>query len=226
MSIIHDALKRAQAKMQEDNKAAPSPPPTTSAPSTPSPQTTLELKQPQPRVILEPVAESRPEPSVAPVKTTPAPKVKVSVPRSKTLAAKPTPTISKKDLQMWIISGLVFTLVLICFGLTFTLIASNRRDQTSRPKISPEEKNQQANQQALQNLASAKKKAAVTKTPSGESLVLNGIMSSEGEQMALINNEIVRPGDYIGEARILKILENQVEIFSKGEVLILKATKL
>ncbi|MFZ5800003.1 MAG: hypothetical protein ACOY3D_01315 [Candidatus Omnitrophota bacterium] len=53
-------------------------------------------------------------------------------------------------------------------------------------------------------------------------LDLKGIMDSAGERIALINNEILKEGDYINGARVIRITKNSVELFRKDKIIILK----
>ena len=46
--------------------------------------------------------------------------------------------------------------------------------------------------------------------------VVNGIVSSEDGNYALLNNEIVKEGDTIGEAKVVAILEDGVELEIAG----------
>ena len=53
------------------------------------------------------------------------------------------------------------------------------------------------------------------------SLVLNGIMAADGGHLALINNQIYKEGDYIGNKQVLSIAQDKVVIFDKGEIITL-----
>jgi hypothetical protein len=55
-----------------------------------------------------------------------------------------------------------------------------------------------------------------------DSLDLKGIMDAEGERIALINSEILRVGDYVNGARVIKITKNSVELIYKDKIIILK----
>ena len=58
-----------------------------------------------------------------------------------------------------------------------------------------------------------------SQTPSGTApLVLNGIIVSGDENLALINNRIYKEGAFIGDKKVLKIYRDKVEIFSEGEM--------
>ncbi len=52
-------------------------------------------------------------------------------------------------------------------------------------------------------------------------LVLNGIISMEGEYLALINNQILKEGDYVQDKRIISITKDKVELYSKGKLTVL-----
>ncbi|MCX5681229.1 MAG: hypothetical protein NT079_02980 [Candidatus Omnitrophica bacterium] len=53
-------------------------------------------------------------------------------------------------------------------------------------------------------------------------LTLNGIVKMDQEYVALINNNIVKEGESIGERKILKIDKDEVKIFDNGETIILR----
>jgi len=55
-----------------------------------------------------------------------------------------------------------------------------------------------------------------------DTLDLKGIMDMEGERIALINNEILKAGDYINGAKVTRISKNTVELLFKDKVIILK----
>ncbi|MFH1338676.1 MAG: hypothetical protein ABIH40_02370 [Candidatus Omnitrophota bacterium] len=53
----------------------------------------------------------------------------------------------------------------------------------------------------------------------GSGLSLSGVFFSDGEYVALINDRMVRVGDYIGEAQVVKIESDGVEIKFKDSTL-------
>jgi len=55
-----------------------------------------------------------------------------------------------------------------------------------------------------------------------DNLDLNGIMDMEGERIALINNQILKVGDYIQGARVMRISQDTVELLLKDKIIILK----
>ncbi len=55
-----------------------------------------------------------------------------------------------------------------------------------------------------------------------DSLILNGIITMDQEPFALINNQIYKEGEYIGQRRILSISVNEVEIYDNGRTIILR----
>jgi len=71
--------------------------------------------------------------------------------------------------------------------------------------------------------ASAKKTESKTEEkkepPAPPLLVLNGTFLSEGEEFAIINNQIVKAGDEIEGASVKKITVNAVELEFAGQVL-------
>ena len=54
------------------------------------------------------------------------------------------------------------------------------------------------------------------------SLTLNGIVSTEGEPLALINNRIAKKGDYIEGAQVVEIFSDRIELIFEGEKIILQ----
>ena len=52
--------------------------------------------------------------------------------------------------------------------------------------------------------------------------ILNGIFSSKGEKLALINNLIVKEGDLLLGARVLHIYSNKVELDTDGQKITLR----
>ncbi len=57
--------------------------------------------------------------------------------------------------------------------------------------------------------------------PESNKLVLNGIIIMEGEYLALINNQILKEGDYIQDMRIISITKDKVELYSQGKLTVL-----
>lgn len=53
-------------------------------------------------------------------------------------------------------------------------------------------------------------------------LFLNGIFSSDGDNLALINNHIVKEGDLISGVRVLRIYANKVELDADGQKITLR----
>jgi hypothetical protein len=53
-------------------------------------------------------------------------------------------------------------------------------------------------------------------------LVLNGIFASEAGSYALINNRIVREGETISGAKVVRIYANKVELNAFGKEIILR----
>ena len=67
----------------------------------------------------------------------------------------------------------------------------------------------------------------ITKMKPKESsaLVLSGVFSSREERYALINNQIVQEGDTIGEAKVVRITVDGVDLESGSEIIRLKEGK-
>jgi hypothetical protein len=73
--------------------------------------------------------------------------------------------------------------------------------------------------EAAQNVVSAPilPNMAVAPSVNKSGFRLSGIMFSEAEPMAIINNEIVKPGDTINNAKVELIEETQVTLSSNGQ---------
>ncbi len=124
----------------------------------------------------------------------------------------------KTPVWMWTIWGILFAVIVGSFITTFFLIYSEKKDNLA--KMQEQAKQQElARQQALAKMVAATN-ASLNVQDSGE-LRLNGIMTTDGQPIALINNRIVKAGDYIGNKRVVAIGEDKVELFSNGKVEIL-----
>ena len=113
---------------------------------------------------------------------------------------------------MIILAGLV---VLGCMMMIFFMVSLNRR---SKIAIQPAAESQPVITSAKE-IAAMIPQATPPEITSTSGLVLNGIIASEDEQMALINNQILKAGDYIDGKRVVRISNDTVEIFDNGKVI-------
>lgn len=124
----------------------------------------------------------------------------------------PAEDSKEKSTWLWIATGIVFVGFLGCASIFGFLILS--RNQPSQPVTVSATAAAQANQSLFARLFSSNKNS--------NEIVLNGIISAEDEQLALINNQIFKAGDYIGKKRILSISADKVELFDRGKIIVLK----
>lgn len=117
----------------------------------------------------------------------------------------------KNNAFLWFTIGFIFTGFLGC-GFALMLLINSAHPKTSVKLITAALKTSEKTPAAV-TTAPAKK----TQTP----LVLNGIISMEGENVALINNQILKEGDYIDGMRIINITKDKVELYSQGKLLVL-----
>lgn len=82
-------------------------------------------------------------------------------------------------------------------------------------------KRQAANSLVKQKQPEPTTPAKPTKTTK-EKFILNGIVTMDNEKVALINDEMVRKGEYIEGAYVINILENKVYLDLGGKPIVLK----
>ena len=170
MSIINDALKKAQHSLtQTSQRAKPT------------------MAQPTPFQTLDPVFPQQPE-------------------------------TARKDNFLWSVTILVGLALLGCVTSIIFLISITRQSQLASVKTNVGSSLPTNSQQIARTIATA---SPVPEKDKGNTMTLNGIITSPDEQMALINNQILKAGDYIDDKRILSISADQVKIFDSGKVLIL-----
>lgn len=107
----------------------------------------------------------------------------------------------------------------ICFGLfvvSVFLIFSTKEQNPPRSNIT---KSQDT------NLSSAISKPADIQKQSKISFSLNGVFFSENEGYALINNQIVKEGDKIDGATVMRIGLDEVELEFEGSTIKLSNTR-
>lgn len=111
----------------------------------------------------------------------------------------------------WLGIGFVFLGFLGC-GFALMLLINSSRPKTVVKYVEPIKPTEE--KKPAINLP------LISKTDKAQ-LVLNGIITMEGEYLALINNQILKEGDYIQEMRIISITKDKVELYSKGKLTVL-----
>ena len=121
-------------------------------------------------------------------------------------------TVEKKktDIILWLGVSFVF-IGFLASGFSLMLLINSYRQKTMVKYVEPKN---QASQKPVLNLPLVSK-------PETPQLVLNGIIAMKGEYMALINNQILKEGDYIQDMRIVSITKDKVELYSKGKLTVL-----
>ena len=131
-------------------------------------------------------------------------------------ARQPTPSRQFADNTkwLWLLGAFVITGFASCLMIFFFFINTQNlsllpaaRTASPRPALPP------ASTSTPPPSAQSSSKAAP--------LILNGIIASGDEGLALINNRIYKKGDSIGDKRVLKIYRDKVEISNKGEIITL-----
>lgn len=122
-----------------------------------------------------------------------------------------------KNGLLWGITLMIGLAVLGCATLIIFIVSASRQTKVaSVRKTSPAT----TNVREIVNMISNSPSAA-TGQDQADVLILNGIIFSDTEQLALINNQILKAGDYIEGKRVLSISSDKVELFDKGEVITL-----
>ncbi|MDP2938888.1 MAG: hypothetical protein Q8O13_02245 [Candidatus Omnitrophota bacterium] len=125
----------------------------------------------------------------------------------------PNSVKNKNNIWLWLSIGSI-TLGFLGCGFVLMLLINSSSQKTVIKNIKPENNKPTETLKAI-NLPQ------ISKQTSSNTLVLNGIISMEGEYLALINNQILKEGDYIQDMRILSITKERVELYSKGKITIL-----
>ena len=128
---------------------------------------------------------------------------------------------AEKNTWLWFFTGLILAGFIGCGIVFVSLIYS--RNQTPSVVIS-KPKSEVTIEAVRQKYLPAISVQDLPKTKPGEA-ALNGIITMDDEQFALINNEIYRAGDYVEGHRILNITKDKVELFKKGKVTVLKTKR-
>ncbi len=115
----------------------------------------------------------------------------------------------KKKNNLFLLSVIVFVFLgFLGCGFALMLLINSSAQKISVKYVTPQEK------KAALSLPLLSK-------PSPDQLVLSGIISMEGEYLALINNQILKEGDYCADKRIISITKDRVELYSKGKLTVL-----
>ncbi|MFA5060468.1 MAG: hypothetical protein WC676_07575 [Candidatus Omnitrophota bacterium] len=137
--------------------------------------------------------------------------------------ASPSQQPSEKNPWIWGTAVLVGIGFLSCGLIFFILVSSKSRSAQTPTKETQAEEPKETNKQGAVTMFAQPQPPAATEAPSSssEALVLNGIITMEDGHMALINNQIYKAGEYIGEKRVVNISVDKVEILDKGEIITL-----
>ncbi len=109
-----------------------------------------------------------------------------------------------------IMTALIIIGFLSCVSVFFSLMKTNTAPIKG-----------QALEQSPVAIAAKRTPVNPSSSSSVNELTLNGIIAMDGEQLALINNQIYKEGDRIGGKRILSIAADRVEIFGEGGIITL-----
>ena len=131
-----------------------------------------------------------------------------------TSSSQKTAEKKEKNVWLWATTAVISIGFAGCFFVFVFLIAS--RNQPSKTPL--REKASDTLNQKIQTILS---KTKTDKLPKN-ALILNGTIIMDNDQIALINNQIYRAGDYVSGKRILSVSQDKVEVFDKGNILILK----
>jgi len=140
------------------------------------------------------------------------------------------PHKSERNIGVLILTTLLFVGFLMSTGVFLFLIFKNHSAKANfvKNKILPAANNQSQGTVTLFTqapMAAIQSPAPKDSSQGPSHFVLNGIITMNKEKLALINNQILKEGDYIEDKRILSISMDKVEIFNKGEIIILKNKK-
>lgn len=122
-----------------------------------------------------------------------------------------SPEQKKPGALLWIGVALIFLGFLGC-GFALMLVINSANQKTVVKLVPPQKQ--------------AEEKKPILNIPmifksENQQLVLNGIITMEGEYLALINNQILKEGDYVQNMRIISITKDRVELYSKGKLILL-----
>ncbi|HOW36018.1 MAG TPA: hypothetical protein PL155_06370 [Candidatus Omnitrophota bacterium] len=128
----------------------------------------------------------------------------------------------KKNPTLWVATVLIFLGFLGCGTIfAFIMFSRNQAAPTASTGNNDSDNKETAKKGSITLFPSAAPNSAQAQN-SADALVLNGIITMGTDRLALINNQILKEGDYIGEKRVLSIEIDKVEIFDKGQVVVLK----
>jgi hypothetical protein len=122
---------------------------------------------------------------------------------------------SPNHIGLWVIAIIVFIGLLSCSLFLMGIMISS-----DQPRASTTKKNNALHAPVkVVTLQSLKETIASLPPPTQGGLTLNGIVTMDGEEFALINNQIFKVGDYVEGKRLLSISGNSVELFNNGNIL-------
>ncbi len=131
------------------------------------------------------------------------------------LSPAPQPSGSGKKSSSWSTMGIIL-FFLLAAGVAFLFVR-----QDFPPKKLVQKPTVPQNVSAPQPSPAPEQTQVPALGPSALSLVLNGIMTMDNEQFALINNQIYRVGDTVDGKLLINIGTNNVELSDKSEKIIL-----
>lgn len=122
-----------------------------------------------------------------------------------------SPEQKKPGFLVWVGVVMIFLGFLGC-GLVLMLLINSANQKTVVKLVPPQKQGEE--KKSILNLP-------IIPKPESQQLVLNGIIAMEGEYLALINNQILKEGDYVQNMRIINITKDKVELYSKGKLILL-----
>lgn len=129
----------------------------------------------------------------------------------------------KPKLKTYLVYALVICLGFFIASQLFSLF-SKPLEKTTLPQVLPKDTAKAAPSKT--NPPDSKANLITAPEPKKEPLhpfVLNGIFFSQGEGYALINNQIVKEGDMVDGAKVLKITLEEIALDAEGSMITLYA---
>lgn len=214
MSVIHEALKKAQEDLQQQNFQ-----------ENPTLSEAKEQPREQPKIVnliedimqeLQPKASQENTSKEDTSKGLAINDVQQKIQSEPMSPIAPSPRI--KNAVLFPITILLISLGIIASGLlTISVTSSNRQ-----PPQAAKQKTQTESLEKSIPLASSKPSPIKSSPAILNTLTLNGIIATDAGQMVLINNEILKEGDVINGKKILNIYPDKVELFAHGEIITLR----
>lgn len=129
---------------------------------------------------------------------------------------------AKPRYKLFLIYVLVVFFGLFIGNLIFGFLANTKKSAVEQEKLIKEPTPEAVKPVTVAEVSPAQTIAPITPEVKQEpqpSFTLNGIFFSGDEGYALINNQIVKAGDTIGEAVVRKISLDEVELDSEGKII-------